>query len=892
MERETPSDEQQGRTPSLGRLRVDAAVAPVGIDTARPRFTWEVRSETPGTTQRWWRITLEDDHGRVVWDSGQHDDPLPWAMPADDLDLVPLRRHRWSLTVGVVAPGDATAVLDAQAELTTGPAEDADWDSARWVGRPARRGPSGAAPGSPRARAADGSLAAPVVRHTITVVEPPVRALLVLAAGGHAVARIDGVPVSDAVLEPSTTQWDRRVQTVVHDVTALLGPGPHEVSIELGRGFHGMTNANVWSWERATWWGEPCVRALLRIERPDGGVDVLPTGRDWQVRGGPILLDDLYGGEVVDLRRGPGGPLEPRSEPVALVDGPAGRRVVRREQPVRVTETLGATSVAEPVPGEFVITFPRVVAGWVRLVPPGPAGTTVTIRYGERLRPDGLPNADDEKHYFQDGFQTDVVTGDGSARPWESTFSYKGFRYVQVSGWPTPEGPRVEDVVARVAHTDAPRISRFAVDDPLLQWIHDATLVTMENNLQGYPTDTPKYEKNGWTGDAMVGADMFLTNLDAAPVFTKWMGDLADTASPGHPPALIAPNAGFFGIDEQAPVWHSALVLVPWDLYRHTGDTAVLVEHWTTISDYARFELGRSPGGIADTILGDWVAPGTDPGGGNPPEDSHVPATAFLVRILDVTGWIAEVLGHDDDAAWFAARADEVRAAFVDAFVVRTVAPSGSGDGGEAVVRGPEDAGYRQSHAVLALAFDILRDPELVRLVADGLAADVRAKGDHLDTGAVGTKWLLPVLSDHGHVETALAIARQTSVPSWGAWREAGATSMFEHWDLAARSHGHFFLGTVDDWLTGYVAGLRPAAPGWRRILVDPRCTASVRSASFAVRTPFGPAWVAWEHEGDDLVLRVGVPVGATAEVHVPAPTTGEPRVVEVGSGEHLFVAE
>ncbi|PRY10769.1 alpha-L-rhamnosidase [Kineococcus rhizosphaerae] len=717
-----------------------------------------------------------------------------------------------------------------------------DLTDARWIAHPERPGtwPS-------RATCRDGRCAAPVFTHEVRIDVPVRRARLVLAAGGHADVRVDGALATDEVLSPGTTHWDRRVEVVEHDLTAVLTVGRHELSLELGRGFFGMTNANVWGWERAPWHDEPCVRAALHLEHADGSRRTVVTGPAWTVHRGPRLLDDLYAGEVVDLRfRGP-------RVPAALVAGPVGEPVPRLAQPSRITEVLGPVSVAEPLPGEFVVGFPRVVSGWVRLRVDGPAGTTVRLRYGERLRPDGLPNADDEKGYFTDGFQTDEITLAGGPVTWEPRFSYKGFRYVQVSGWPDPAGPGAGDVLCCVVHTDAARTCEFTVDDPLLQWIHDATVRTLENNLHGYPTDTPKYEKNGWTGDALVGADAFLTNLDAAPVLRSWVRSLAETCDPV--PALTAPNAGVFGVHTRAPVWHAALLTVPWDLFRHTGDVSVLAENWAEAAAYARHELGRSPGGIADTILGDWVAPGTDPGGANPPEDSRVPATAFLVRILDVASWTAGELARSGEAAWFADRAQEVRAAFVREFL----------DPATGVVGGPGDAGFRQSHHVLALAFDVVSDHDVRARIAAALAADVRARDDHLDTGAIGTKWLLPVLTEAGYAELAVRIARQRTPPSWGAWFEAGATTTFEHWDLAARSHGHYFLGTVDDWLTGHVGGLRLLEPGWRSFAVDPRCTDWIDSAAVSVVTPHGTVAVAWWHEDGEVRVRVDAPPGTRA---------------------------
>lgn len=840
---------------------VDGRQDPVGTAVERVRFAWRPTGPDPQTAVR----VVVSDAGATVWDSGRVATDVPWLRSPSGVRFAPWRRHAWEARV---ESGGAVATVGGT--FTPAPTDERDWSGSEWVtAAPAApvAGGTGDALG-PRARCRDGSLAAPVLGTELPSGAPVVRALLAVAAGGHVDVRVDGALATDEVLSPTTTHWDQHVQVVLHDLTAALADGAdHALGLELGRGFFGMTNANVWAWERAPWHDEPCVRAVLRIERDDGGVEVVRTGGDWTARRGTILLDDLYGGEVHDLRRRPGRPLAEPTRPATVVTGPAGRLRARREQPIRVVEEIAPTAVVEAAPGEWVVSFPRVVAGWVRLrLPGGSPGTTVRVRSGERLRGDGLPNADDEKHYFADGFQTDEVTLDEDAVTWEPRFSYKGFRHVQLSGWPGT--PTARDVTACVVRTDADRTSSFRVDDELLQWIHDATVHTVENNLHGYPTDTPKYEKNGWTGDAAVGADLLLTNTDTAALLTKWVGDLVETVVPGHPPALIAPNAGVFGVDERAPVWHSALVTVPWDLYRHTGDTGVLEQHVDVIEAYARFEVSRSPGGIADTILGDWVAPGTDPGGGNPPEDSRVPATAFLVRSLDTVARIDEVTGRDP--AWATAAAASVRAAFVRTFLV------------DGVVRGPRDEGFRQSHQVLALAFDIVTDPAVRASIAAALAADVRARGDHLDTGAIGTKWLLPVLTDAGYADLALAVARQTTVPSWGAWWLAGATSTFEHWDLEARSHGHYFLGTVDDWLTGYVAGIRPTEPGWRRFTVAPAVCGPVGAASCSVRTPHGTAAVSWRVVGVEVELTVTVPPGVEADVRPP----GVPAVA-LGQGTH-----
>jgi alpha-L-rhamnosidase len=290
-----------------------------------------------------------------------------------------------------------------------------------------------------------------------------------------------------------------------------------------------------------------------------------------------------------------------------------------------------------------------------------------------------------------------------------------------------------------------------------------------------------------------------------------------------------------------------------------TGDRGPIGEHIEGIARYVAMEDARSPGGIADTELGDWVSPTTDPGGENAPEDKRVAATAYLYGMEKRTADMYRLLGNNAAAARFDGMAARVRQAFNAAFL----------DVAKAQYRGEGDSGYRQAHNLLALAFNLSPDGLRTRIAA-GVAADAKDRGDHLDTGALATKVILPVLTANGHADEAWRIATQTTFPSWGFWRDNGATSLWEHWKLASRSRGHYFLGTVDDWLFGDVAGLRPLTAGWRRIEVRPALTQWLDHASATVMTPYGEASVAWKKAAGQFIVDVRVPVGADAVVILP----------------------
>lgn len=830
----------------LEQLTVEHQSEPVGVDV-RPRFGWVVTTDTPATCQTAWSIIVTEVDGREMWSSGivtGDAGARSIDIDYDGAQLRSLRRYRWRVQVETTAGPAAAAGTFVTGVL------DSDWHGAAWVA------------------AASPTPAAPLLRCEFTVTDVPLEAYVVVAAGGLAAVELDGQPLDDAVLSPGFTDYDVRVQYTVTDVTSRIYPGRHAIGIELGRGFYGIRGRNTWNWETAPWHDDPCVRMLLLVRTAEGEQTIV-TDEGWVVVDGPTTSDDLYAGEDYDARQARpewsvAGSSAQDAVPVRTVIGPRGRLVAQRQPPIEVATLLDPVTTTALEDGRWVVSFPHVIAGWVELEADGDDGQTIELRFGETLRADGTPNCEDEKGYFDGRFQTDRLTLGPSPLRWRPRFTWHGFQHVEV------RARRLPRLRAAVVHTRASRTGEFSSSVPLFNTIHELTVRTIMNNLHGFPTDTPKYEKNGWTGDGMLGARMMLQNLDVHELLAKWATDIADSRHGAGAPAVIAPFGGWTMDWSPAPTWHAALLLVPWEIYLQRGDDRVLRDCWPDARDYLRFELARCPQGIAETTLGDWVSPETDPGGGNAPEDPRISATAYLIAMCDTAARIAAIVG-DPTQEWEEAAARS-RAAFFDAFW----------DPVTAEVRGKGDAGYRQAHTVLALAFDVL--PDQVRTAAaDRLAADVRARGDHLSTGALATKYLLPVLTSWGYGDAAVAVARQRTFPSWGHWVEQGATSLWEHWNPESRSRGHYFLGTIDDWLYQDVAGLRPLAPGWRRARISPALIGhSVRQAAAAVSTPYGRLTVEWETADDgNTTLQCEVPVGVSAEIVLGG------RTETVGSGVH-----
>lgn len=743
--------------------------------------------------------------------------------------------------------------------------------------------------------------AAPVLRRQFDVGAGATSARLYVAGAGLVDARLNGAPVADEVLSVSNTDYEETVHYVTHDVTEQVTEGANALTFELGRGFYSMTTSNSWGWDRAPWHqDDPAVRALLRVTYADGRVEEIGTNpAQWRLTTGATTYDSLYEGDFYDARREPVGADEAGYDDSGwdrpgAVTGPVGELVARTQPPIRVTETLAPTAITEPAPGVFVATFPRQVAGWARIRVTGTPGDEVQLRYGERLLEDGRVNS--STGFTGGDFQTDryILAGRPGGETWEPKFSYKGFLFVEITGWPG-EAPTVDDIEARLVHTDVGTTSTFASSEPLFDRIHQGAVVTMLNNLHHIPTDTPTYEKNGWTGDAQLGAQMFLRNFDSHTLMTKWLDDVSDSRHEDGRPALIAPDPDWdWGVNMQSPTWHAAYVLIPWWVYEETGDRRVIERHYDGIVDYLRLEHRTAVDHISSTGLGDYMSPDQV---GNPPEDMRVSATAYVYEMSQVAARMADLLDRPADAEELRAEAARIRTAFNDAYF----------DAEQGVYRDAQ-AGYRQTHNVLALQFGLVPDGDEQR-VADNLARDISEnRDDHLWTGVLGTKYLLPLLTEYGHGDLAYRVATQTDYPSWGRWFESaeGSTSTWEAWD-DYRSRNHYFLGTVEDWFFEDLAGITPTAPGYRTISIAPATVGALTRAEGSVRTPLGRVSSSWTLEGTRFALDVEVPAGATATVSVPhaegqvvtAPagaerldTTDGRTSYRVGSGAWSFVAD
>jgi alpha-L-rhamnosidase len=772
-----------------------------------------------------------------------------------------------------------------------------DW-AAQWIGTgEGRRPPKGSRPA--------------YWLRTVADVPAGVQARLYITALGLYEAFLGGQRVGDIELAPGYTQYRARVQYQAYDVTPLVRPGRQVLAVLLADGWY---RGQVGLPRAADQYGaQVALRAQLEVRTGAGWQVVAASGPGWRVARSHITAADLIGGQREDHRL-----LDPGVHEVPSGDGSwrpavatdADVAIVRSiAPPVRRVQRIRPAAVW-PVRGgtAFVVDFGQNFSGWLRLRCPGPAGRELTLSYGEWLDGDGdltTAHLDVNLPVVPEPLplgQVDQVISGGDGDVFEPRFTTHGFRYARVEGHPGPLAPG--DVTGMVVHTDLRRLGWFRCSDDRISALHEAVVWSLRSNVCDIPTDCPQRERAGWTGDWQVFAPTAAYLYDVLAFTRKWLSDVSlDTRADGCVPNISpsTPAEGFhgpLGALHGSAGWGDVVVSAPWDLYQAYGDLSLLREMWDTMTAWVRFAAaaaasGRHPDRAAarpvpapherylwDTGFhwGEWMEPGmtiADFPAFTRADKSEI-ATAYLYRSAATLARTAGVLGLPGEDG---RRYHAIAQGALDAWRREFIGPDGA------------LATAAQAAHVRALGFGLIPG-ELVPAVAARLAELVGLAGDHLTTGFLSTHQLLPVLADHGYLDVAYRVLLQDTPPSWLAMLDRGATTMWEEWegvDARGVPHGslnHYSKGAVATFLHRYVAGLRPAEPGYRAFEVRPQPGGGLTWATTRHLSPYGPIEVSWRLTGSSIELDVLAPGGTTAAVTLPGGASHR-----VGPGRHHWTA-
>ncbi len=891
--------------PPPGALVCEYKVDPLGLDVARPRLSWMIDSQDRGWMQSGYQIQVagsRDDlqaERDLVWDSGQVESDESIHREYDGEALASSQAYHWR--VRVWAGGDEPSPWSEPAVWEMGLLDASDW-SARWITPDRDEDATTAQP-------------SPMLRRSFDV-DGDVRSarLYVTSLGLYEVA-INGQRVGEDLFTPGWTAYRSRLQYQTYDVSDHLHQGPNAIGATLGDGWY---RGVIGFEEKRNYYGDRlALLAQLRIEYASGDVATIVTDADWTSTTGPIQASDIYMGEVYDARlERPGWTLADYDasawQGVRTLEAPAAELLAPEGVPVRRIEEVAPVEILRTPTGETVFDLGQNMVGWVRLTVDarGAApGHVITLRHAEVLDRDGNLYTDNLRAARQEVQY--ILAGDESRTDFEPHFTFQGFRYVAVDGYPGE--PSLDDLVGVVIHSDLELTGEFEVSHPMLQQLQHNIVWGQKGNFLDVPTDCPQRdERMGWTGDAQAFARTATFNMGVGPFFTRWLGDLAaDQYENGSIPFVVPDVLSTESSGAGAAGWADAGVIIPWTLYLAYGDEGILDRQYESMRAWVEFERARAGDDFiwtGDFHFGDWLAYSTtDPAYPGATTSTDLIATAFFAHSSDLLSRAARVLGREADAREYAALFGDIAVAFRREFVTET------GRVGE----------NTQTAYALALMFDLL--PEAQRgEAARRLAADVRSRGDHLTTGFLGTPYLTDVLTRFGYLDVAYDLLLQDTYPSWLYPVTQGATTIWERWDgqkpdgtfqtAGMNSFNHYAYGAVGDWMYRVVAGLDtdPSRPGYKRLRIRPRPGGGLSHARATLATMYGIAESGWRVDGDRFTLRVVVPANTTAMVRIPAPyaelteggvavqdaegITSVSRedgevVVEVGSGTYAFEA-
>lgn len=819
-------------------LKSEYQTDPIGLDLA-PQFSWRLESDQRGLLQRAYRIIvsssleqLHADNGDV-WDSGEVRSSASVGIFFAGRRLASRRRYYWKVQVWqdihTVSPWSEPAMFEM------GLMEKDDWRS-HWIGY---------APGMP------GRVL--YFKGTFVPSKPIERARAYIAGVGYSELFINREKVGDHVLDPAQSNYSKRVYYKTYDITDRLLPRPNSIVIPVAPG----------------WLGTARLRAQIEIDYRDNTREILTSDRFRSVTTGPIICSSIFDGEQYDARLDIPQIHEPGIPPGLMnahwawahnTNDPVGEMVAQKIDPIRVVEQITPTLLKEPKPGVYVYDAGRNVAGWAAIKMKGEAGTKITLRFAETVYDNGFVNRENLRNAkAEDSY---ILSGTGE-EVWEPSFTYHGFRYVQVEGFPYP--PKPGDIIIKVVRSDLKKTGSFHCSNPLLNDIHRMVVNTESANLHSVPTDCPQRdERMGWLNDLTVRIEQAIYNFDFSRFYPKFIDDIHDTQDKNGTITCVAPF--LFGVRPADPVSASYLLLAQ-KCYQFYGNKRIISDHFSGMKAWIDYLYSRTNNGIVDySYYGDWCPPRDflmDPNGSGVSRDTpgQLMSTGYLYHCARLLSDMAQAIDRKEDANHYKRLSEEIYTAFNREYW-------------------DEAAGGYASDNQASNSFALylgLADEKKVPRVLSNLVNDVKKRGYHLTTGNLCTKYLLEVLTENGYAEVAYKIATQTTYPSWGFMLANGATTLWERWEYltgdAMNSHNHPMMGSVGSWFYKYVLGIVPdfGYPGFERFTIKPYLMKELTSAEGKLETVKGTIQVSYRKQGNRFVMAVTVPANSTALLHLPA---------------------
>lgn len=850
------------------QLKCEYKTNPLGISNVRPRLSWQLLSDERGVVQQAYRIlaaaSLEDLTSRqnLIWDSGKQASDQSIHVEYGGEPLKSAQRVYWLVQVWDNHGNEAVSDM---AWWEMGLLDISDW-KADWITQPWAINLKEATP-------------CPYFRKEFGVNKQVASARIYATALGLYELELNGRKVGDEVFAPGWTNYHKRLQYQVYDVTDQLTEGKNALGAIIGDGWY-RGHMGWWEDNRNTYGNSPGLLLQMEITYQDGATETIITDASWKAATGPILKSDIYNGETYDARLERSGWSKPDCdesgwEAVQLLEHSKEILTESVGEKVKKIQEVKPVRLLTTPKGEQVFDLGQNIVGWVRLKVKGKSGDQVTLRFAEVL--------DQEGNFYTDNLRkiecTDRYTlkGEGT-EVYEPRFTFHGFQYVLVKDYPGEL--TLESITGIVVHSDMEPTGTFECSDPLINQLQSNIQWGQKGNFLDVPTDCPQRdERMGWTGDAQVFAPTASFNFNTAPFFTKWLKDLAtEQKSDGDVPWVV-PNVikdgggtgwsdGFGGAG-----WADAAVIIPWTLYQTYGDKRILEEQYTSMKAYVDYMIHHAGNRYIFDYgfhFGDWLSfaeyesynyNAPDYGFAGAHTDKSLIATVYFYLSAGILLKSAELVGKTEDVLMLSELLPKIKEAWNEEFMTRT---------GRLV-------SSTQAAYAIGLCFGIVEDDK-VDIIAKRLADDVSYFG-HLTTGFLGTPVLNYALTDFGHLDLAYLLLHNERYPSWLYPVTKGATTIWERWDgirpdgsfqtTGMNSFNHYAYGAIGEWLYSRVAGLRidPENPGYKRIIFHPHPGGRLTHAKAKIETMYGKVSAGWGLENEHATYSIEIPPNTTGKV-------------------------
>lgn len=668
-------------------------------------------------------------------------------------------------------------------------------------------------------------------------------ATLQITALGVYEAHLNAHRIDDFILAPGWTSYHSRLQYQEYDVSHLLEES-NQLEIHVGKG---------WYRSRMVGWEESLVQrnyqqnpagliAHLKIEYTDGTSYSMSTDENWKARESMVRSSEIYDGEVYDATFQDSAVYSVQTFP-----GPTATLIKQQGEKIIEQERFATTKIFKTPKGETVIDFGQEITGYIEISLSAKQGDIVDLSFGEVLDKDGnfyndnYRSAKSHYHYIcTEGHQT-----------YKPKFTFYGFRYVRINEFPVAANSIISDCfTAIVLQSELKRTGYLSCSNTLLNRLFDNIIWGQKCNFLDVPTDCPQRdERLGWTGDAQVFARTASYNFDVKTFFTKWLADLSADQRPDGYVGHVIPD--LLQIPQASAAWGDAATICPWELYLAYGDVSILEQQFSSMEnwvDYITSNTEKPYLWAGGTHYGDWLGLDAPSGSYKGASREEFIASAYYAYSTSLVIKAGKILGKDIQA--YEALYKGIVKTFQETF--------------------PEF--LTQTECALAIHFNLAED---LQKTADHLASLIKKSGIKLQTGFVGTPYLLHALSSYGYSDLAYSLLLREEYPSWLYPVTKGATTVWEHWDSIMEngdfwstdmnSFNHYAYGAVADWLYSVSAGIRPLedTPGYQKALIAPIPDMRLDWLKASYETPHGIIQSEWKKIEDTWRFEITTPVPA-----------------------------